>query len=91
MHTDLSSHLHSEECNKLIALMMQCYKEVSVYFCVSLFFLRICVFQNKWTKFFGACNDIDVEMTHCLKKERLEKRAKNYEKSNAKRLRDQQS
>uniref|UniRef100_A0A131XCY8 COX assembly mitochondrial protein n=1 Tax=Hyalomma excavatum TaxID=257692 RepID=A0A131XCY8_9ACAR len=73
MHTDLSPHLHSQECNSVITLMKKCYEE------------------NKWSKFFGACNDIEAAMRSCLKKERLEKRAKNYENSQAKRLRDQQS
>ncbi|XP_075529439.1 COX assembly mitochondrial protein 2 homolog [Dermacentor variabilis] len=73
MHTDLSPHLHSEECNNIIALMKQCYEE------------------NKWAKFIGACNDVDVAMRSCLKKERLEKRAKNYDKSYAKRFREKQS
>ncbi|EEC03518.1 COX assembly mitochondrial protein 2 homolog [Ixodes scapularis] len=68
MHPDLSSHLHKDECNQLVALLKKCHDE------------------KKWAKFFGACNEADSAVWRCLKKERLEKRAKNYEKSFAKRV-----
>ncbi|KAK8770611.1 hypothetical protein V5799_012924 [Amblyomma americanum] len=88
MHTDLSPHLHSEECNSIIALLKKCHEEVTFRFCLNVRVDMFIHFQNKWAKFAGACNDIDVAMRKCLKRERLEKRAKNYEKSRWKRTRE---
>lgn len=33
--------------------------------------------QNSFSKFLGACNDIDIRMIKCLKKERLNRREAN--------------
>lgn len=37
--------------------------------------------QNSFSKFLGACNDLDIRMIKCLKKERLARRAENYKKA----------
>uniref|UniRef100_A0A6M2DR29 COX assembly mitochondrial protein n=1 Tax=Xenopsylla cheopis TaxID=163159 RepID=A0A6M2DR29_XENCH len=61
MHSDLSPHLHSDECNILIQRLQNCHKE------------------NTFTKFLGACNEIDTELKKCLRKDREVKRRKNKE------------
>jgi len=59
MHTNLASHLHTPQCNEMIAALEKCHAEKS------------------FTKFFGACNELDTAVNRCLKKERLAKREAN--------------
>ncbi|XP_055615465.1 COX assembly mitochondrial protein 2 homolog [Toxorhynchites rutilus septentrionalis] len=68
MHTDLSPHLHTPECNSLIDLLKKCHDE------------------NKFAKFFGACNTFDQQVVVCLKKERQERSRRNREQAREKHL-----
>ncbi|KAG5886987.1 hypothetical protein JTB14_024205 [Gonioctena quinquepunctata] len=63
MHTDLSPHLHSGNCNEIIKLLYQCRQD------------------NPILRLFGKCNSEDIQMTKCLKEERLQRRKRNYQKS----------
>lgn len=87
MHTDLSPHLHTVECNKLIDQLKQCRQDVSSFgrpaSPVTWFngINRKYLLQNAFFKFLGACNDLDRLMIACLKKERLARRDANYQKS----------
>uniref|UniRef100_A0A8C3IIC2 COX assembly mitochondrial protein n=1 Tax=Chrysemys picta bellii TaxID=8478 RepID=A0A8C3IIC2_CHRPI len=68
MHPDLSPHLHSEECNRVISLLKECHKEDRRSLGGWLL--------HTFLRFFGHCNDLDREMRKCLKKEYQENRAK---------------
>ncbi|XP_075234218.1 COX assembly mitochondrial protein 2 homolog isoform X2 [Lycorma delicatula] len=56
MHTNLSPHLHTDECNLLI-------KELSE-----------CLGNNRFRKFLLVCDDLEVKVEQCLKKEIIAKR-----------------
>lgn len=43
--------------------------------------LKECHFNYPMRKFFGYCNNIDHQMTKCLKEERIERQRKNYNES----------
>ncbi|XP_067632515.1 COX assembly mitochondrial protein 2 homolog [Eurosta solidaginis] len=63
MHTDLSPHLHTPDCIKLIEQLNNCHIE------------------KKFSKFLGACNDINDQVLKCLKKERQARAAANRVKA----------
>ncbi|KAF4527521.1 hypothetical protein B566_EDAN015621 [Ephemera danica] len=66
MHPDLSPHLHSDECNRLIKKLQTCHSE------------------NKFARFVGYCNDIDTELSRCLKAEKSKlRKIKSKTKSSA--------
>lgn len=98
MHPDLSPHLHTDECNKLVQELFACRKDVSIkksglrcfrVFCLynfnrnSLFALLFAT-QNLFLKFFGKCNTPYDRMLACMKQERLARRAKNAENARKK-------
>ncbi len=56
MHSDLSLHLHSEECREVIKKLLKCRAD------------------NPVRKFVGVCNQFDLAVDRCLKKERKERR-----------------
>ena len=64
MHSSLKPHLHTDECNAVIAKLMKCHEEYS-----------------KVRQLFGVCNDLDVEMRRCTKKERLAQRDREIRKA----------
>jgi COX assembly protein 2 len=79
MHSDLSPHLHTEECNKFISLLKDCHKEVRIsklkdltclnIFVVLLYWIANIFFQHSFGRFLGHCNDADREVVKCLRKE----------------------
>lgn len=69
MHTDLSPHLHTQECNKIIEALNKCHEENSL--------LR--------NGLFGVCDKLYHEMRACTKRERLDRTAKHIEDSRRKR------
>jgi COX assembly protein 2 len=78
MHTDLSQHLHTEECNKLISLLKTCHKEVRISKSEVLTYINaFCnilnnnerLFQHSFGRFLGYCNDADREVVKCLRRE----------------------
>lgn len=82
MHPDLSPHLHSEECNAAIRILLACHGNVSfderwISQDISEF---SSISQNKVGKFFGVCNEVNEELNRCLKREREDNRAKNKAK-----------
>ncbi|KAF6031863.1 hypothetical protein EB796_009296 [Bugula neritina] len=43
--------------------------------------LAKCRSENKFTRFLGACNDLDTRLNKCLKKEREDRRAEHASSS----------
>ncbi|XP_063548908.1 COX assembly mitochondrial protein 2 homolog [Cydia strobilella] len=89
MHTDLSPHLHTDECNVLIKKLMDCHSEVDKEFIVISRFLVTekcvpcftCYIFHPFLKFTGYCNDYDSDMRKCLKQERLRRQKANLDES----------
>lgn len=81
MHSDLSPHLHTDECNELIARLRQCHTEVCHFLNSHIVLCALqaqktkylnlvsCHLQHNVLKFFGKCNDVDRAMRQCMKKE----------------------
>ncbi|XP_048648344.1 COX assembly mitochondrial protein 2 homolog isoform X1 [Marmota marmota marmota] len=87
MHPDLSSHLHTEECNILINLLKECHKNYSVHVYPTPSISYEHIRKHNILKFFGHCNALDREMRKCLKNEYMEKRTRSREHGNAMRKR----
>jgi len=83
MHTDLSSHLHTPACNKLIEELQACHENVSNRDFICREWLLNCefCFQNAFAKFVGVCNSIDDKVVKCLKGERIARSAANRAKA----------
>ena len=83
MHTDLSPHLHTPSCIKLIEALKNCHKEVSkdVSKKSRAFQKFSYLFQHGFRKFIGYCNDFDADMRRCLKQERIQNQRANLEKA----------
>lgn len=86
MHPDLSPHLHTDECNKLIQELFACRKDVNKIVKLGSSSHLECLHnfirffsQNVFLKFFGKCNTPYDRMLACMKQERLARRAKNAE------------
>ena len=88
MHVPLDPHLHTEECNVIIAALKECQTSTNKLQQVQQKSFgnksrTFCAWQLLFCQLFGVCNDLDLAMRKCTRKERLERTQVNLEESRA--------